>query len=79
VPFFSSLLVRVEPGGAFATHSDTYGHLFHFLGGEGEVTAGERVEAIRPGLVVRIAPGEPHSYRNTGSGELTLLSINVPA
>jgi mannose-6-phosphate isomerase-like protein (cupin superfamily) len=72
-------LVRVEPGGGFSTHADSYGHLFHFLSGEGEVAAGGRFEPVRPGLVVRIPPGEPHSYRNTGTGELTLLSINVPA
>ncbi len=72
-------LVRVEPGGAFSAHVDSYGHLFHFLGGEGTVMAGGREVPIRPGLVVRVSPGEPHSYRNTGAGELTLLSLNIPA
>ena len=71
-------LVRVEPGGAFSSHVDLYGHLFHFLSGEGQVTAGGRQVPIQPGLVVRVSAGEPHAYRNTGTGELTLLSINIP-
>ena len=71
-------LVRVEPGGAFSTHVDPYGHLFHFLSGEGQVTAGCRQVPIQPGLVVRVSAGESHAYRNTGASELTLLSINIP-
>ena len=71
-------LVRVEPGGAFTAHVDSYGHLFHFLGGVGTAAAGGREVRVRPGLLVRVSPGEPHAYRNTGTEEMTLLSINIP-
>lgn len=72
------MLVRVKPGGGFADHRDGYGHLFHFLSGEGIVRVGEREAAAVPGLVVRVAAGERHSYENTGTVPLTLLSVNIP-
>jgi mannose-6-phosphate isomerase-like protein (cupin superfamily) len=72
------MLVRVEQGGGFASHYDGYGHLFYFLSGEGVVRVGEEESRARPGLVVRVATGEAHSYENRGTGELMLISVNVP-
>lgn len=72
------MLVRVEAGGGFANHRDGYGHLFYFLAGEGIVRVGDREVPATPGLVVRVAAGEDHSYGNSGAGELTLISVNVP-
>lgn len=72
------MLVRVEAGGGFATHQDGYGHLFYFLSGEGVVRVGEREMSAAPGLVVRIDAGESHSYENSGTAELVLISVNVP-
>ncbi len=72
------VLTRVAPGGAFSTHRDNYGHLFYFLSGEGLAQVGEEKFDIRPGLAVQVSPGESHAYENTGTEELTLLSVNVP-
>jgi len=72
------VLTRVVPGGRFATHQDDYGHLFYFLGGTGMVWAGEKQLEARPGLAVRVAAGEEHAYENTGTEEMTLISVNVP-
>ena len=71
-------LVRVAPGGGFAPHQDDYGHLFYFLTGEGTVTVAHQAYPIRPGLVVEVAAGESHSYSNSGSDELNLISVNIP-
>ncbi len=72
------VLTRVAPGGIFRTHRDDYGHVFYFLSGEGVVAvAGSRFEA-RPELVVRVTAGELHSYENTGTQDLMLISLNVP-
>ncbi len=72
------VLTRVAPGGIFRTHRDEYGHVFYFLSGEGVVAvAGSRFEA-RPELVVRVTAGELHSYENTGTQDLALISLNVP-
>ncbi len=73
------VLTRVAPGGIFAPHRDPYGHLFYFLAGCGTVRVGDRETEAGPGLVVRVAPGELHSYENTGADDLTLISVNVPA
>src|ERR1700688_1558029 len=71
-------VTRVLPGSGFAAHHDVYGHLLYFLSGSGVVGVNGEEAAIRPGLVVRIQAGEEHYYRNTGSDELTLLSVNIP-
>jgi len=48
------------------------------LSGEG-VTAGlEREFPVKPGSIVRIAPGAFHSTRNTGSEALELIEVEVP-
>jgi len=72
------VLTRVAPGGGFSMHRDDYGHLFYFLGGEGVVWVEGNRYPSRPGLLVRVAAGEPHAYENTGSEDLTLLSVNIP-
>ena len=73
------VLTRVAPGGRFSTHRDDYAHLFYFLGGEGVVWVGEERFQARAGLVVRVAAGIAHAYENTGTEDLTLISINLPA
>jgi len=72
------VLTRVAPGGRFSMHRDDYGHLFYFLGGEGVVWVEGNRYPSRPGLLVRVAAGEPHAYENTGVEDLTLLSVNIP-
>ncbi|HEX9078288.1 MAG TPA: cupin domain-containing protein [Desulfuromonadaceae bacterium] len=72
------VVTRVEPGGAFAPHRDGYGHLFYFLAGSGIVGVGQEETPARPGLVARVAAGEVHWYRNTGSDDLVLISVNIP-
>lgn len=72
------VLTRVAPGGSFSPHRDPYGHMFYLLAGTGIVRVEEKTIPAVPGLVVRVAPGELHSYENTGDGDLTLISVNVP-
>jgi mannose-6-phosphate isomerase-like protein (cupin superfamily) len=72
-------IMRVHPGGAFTTHRDAWGHLFHFLSGVGQVRVGEESLEARPDVTVRVSPGEAHSYENTGEEDLVLVSLNIPA
>ena len=72
------VLTRVAPGGIFAPHRDAYGHLFYFLDGSGVVGAGEEERSAKPGVVVRIAAGEEHWYRNTGNDDIMLISAKIP-
>jgi quercetin dioxygenase-like cupin family protein len=69
---------RVEPGGGFTAHVDSYGHLLYILSGTGVAEAGGEEYRLEPGLVIQIAPGEEHSYRNTGQYVLELISLNLP-
>lgn len=73
------VLTRVAPGGKVASHKDDYAHLLYFLRGEGLVWAGENRASARAGLTVRVPPGEPHGYENTGTEDLMLIAMNVPA
>ncbi len=73
------VVTRLIPGAKFVPHRDKYGHLLYFQSGEGYVRVGDKQIVARPGVVVRILPGEEHEYGNTGSNELTLLSLNLPA
>lgn len=72
-------IMRVRPGGAFTTHRDAWGHLFHFLSGVGQLRIGEESLEVRPDVTVRVSPGEAHSYGNTGEEDLVLVSLNLPA
>ncbi len=70
------VLTRVAPGGEFLPHIDGYHHVLFVLEGSGEVCAGEKVFAMQAGTLVEIPAGERHSYRNTGDGDLVLMTLN---
>jgi quercetin dioxygenase-like cupin family protein len=73
------VLTRLAPGGKFVPHRDKYGHLLYFTSGEGYVRVGDKQIVARAGVVVRIMPGEEHEYGNTGTDDLMLVSMNIPA
>jgi quercetin dioxygenase-like cupin family protein len=68
----------VEPGGAFAAHVDSYGHLLYVLSGSGLAVSGGREFQLASGVVLQIAAGELHSYRNDGPDQLLLITLNLP-
>jgi quercetin dioxygenase-like cupin family protein len=74
-----TVLTRVEPGGKFKVHSDKYSHLFYFISGEGLVWVQKQEYKARPGVVVQVDAGTPHAYENTGTEDLVLISLNLPA
>ncbi len=72
------VLTRVLPGGGVTAHRDAFGHLLYFIGGSGKIGIGGEEVGIKPGLVVRVEPGEEHYYAGSADEELTLLSVNLP-
>src|SRR5206468_2149007 len=48
------------------------------LGGHGLTTGLAAESEVAPGSVLRIAPGTFHSTRNTGSGPLELIEVELP-
>jgi len=75
----SATLTRVEPGGEFPPHQDSYSHVLYFFEGQGEGSVGDEKYVIKPGTVAQIPAGMIHGYRNTGAGEMFLLTFNISA
>jgi quercetin dioxygenase-like cupin family protein len=73
-----AVLTRVAPGGKFKMHRDAYAHLFYFVSGQGIVQVGDQQSVAHAGSVVQVDAGDLHSYENTGTEDLVLLSLNIP-
>ena len=69
---------KVEPGGIFRPHIDSYHHVLYFIEGVGMGWIGEESYDIKPGVVVNIPAGEKHGYKNSGTENMILLTINIP-
>jgi mannose-6-phosphate isomerase-like protein (cupin superfamily) len=52
--------------------------LYHFTAGEGTMTLGDDVFAIKQGDTVCIPPGMPHRVHNTGNTPLKILCCSTP-
>lgn len=72
------VLTRVESGGEFSLHKDSYHHVFYFIEGQGEGWLGDKTYDIKPGRVVEVPAGESHGYKNTAEEDLILITINIP-
>ncbi len=71
------VLTKVETQGEFSTHIDDYHHVFYYLEGSGIGWIDDEEYEIKPGLVVEVPAGKRHGYRNTGSQELMLITLNI--
>jgi len=69
-------LVTFEPGARTAWHAHPFGQTLIVTGGRGHVQRwGGTVEAIRPGDVVWIAPGEKHWHGAAATTAMTHIAI----
>jgi quercetin dioxygenase-like cupin family protein len=66
---------ELAPGGRSAHETHRHEHAVVVLRGSGEVLLGSAVHALRPGDLVRVAPGDAHQFRNTGSEPLGFLCV----
>jgi quercetin dioxygenase-like cupin family protein len=71
-------LMKVQPRGEFPTHFDPYEHFFYLISGTGEAQLGDAVHPIEKGQTIIIEAGVKHGYRNTGSKDMYLLTMNIP-
>ena len=69
---------RIEPGGSIAAETYPQQRAHFCVGGEGVVKAGGKENAIRPGVVILVAPNEDYEVVNTGDDDLHLLTIVTP-
>jgi len=66
---------EIAPGGRSAHERHQHEHAVLVLRGEGEVLlAGER-HTLRSGDLVRVAPGDPHQFKNTGEEPFGFLCV----
>jgi mannose-6-phosphate isomerase-like protein (cupin superfamily) len=72
--------IRHPPGTASREHYHTQAEeVYYVLEGHGEICCDGRTQAIGPGDVVAIVPGQRHKVRPCGEHELVLLVTCVPA
>jgi len=70
-------LTLAKPGGLFPDHVDPYGHIFYILEGEGEAWIEGETFPFRKGISLSVPAGKKHGYRNCGSKDLLLITINL--
>ena len=66
---------ELAAGGRSSHERHRHEHAVVVLRGSGEVLLGDAVHALRPGDLVRVAPGDPHQFRNTGEEPLGFLCV----
>lgn len=71
-------LMRIQPGGEFPAHIDPYAHFFYLISGTGEAQIGDITQPIETSQIIIIEAGEKHGYRNTGSKDMHMLTMNIP-
>ncbi len=74
---FKASLTLAKPGGEFPEHIDSYTHVFYILEGHGEASVEERVIPLKKGTALTVPAGKTHGYRNPGSGDLLLITLNI--
>jgi len=74
---FKASLTLAKPGGEFPEHEDPYFHIFFILEGEGEAFLEGKKIPFRKGTALTVEAGKRHSYRNTGPGDLLLITLNI--
>lgn len=65
----------LEPGERVLLHTHPVEEALVFTGGTGEVTLGDEVVPVGPGVTIHIPAGEVHGFRNTGAVRLDVFVI----
>ena len=66
---------ELAPGGRTARERHQHEHAVVVLRGTGEVTLGDDAHRLGAGDLVRVAPGEPHQFRNAGAEPFGFLCV----
>lgn len=66
---------RLPPDGVVPLHTHPVEEILVFLAGDGIAALGDDSATVGPGVTLHIPAGEPHGFRNMGSGELRVLVI----
>ncbi len=74
-PNFAMRRFRLEAGGNTPLHTHDWEHEMYVLEGEGVVVTDEGEKPVSEGTFMYVAPGEKHSFRNTGDKEMYFLCM----
>ncbi len=74
-PNFAMRRFRLEAGGNTPFHAHGWEHEMYVLDGEGVVVTDDGEKPVSAGTFMYVAPGENHSFRNTGAGEMAFLCM----
>ena len=74
---FKASLTLAKPGGEFPEHVDPYSHIFYILEGEGEASVDGQKIPLKKGTALTVTAGKKHGYRNSGPGDLLLITLNL--
>jgi len=79
-PNFALRRFVMQPGGGMPRHTNTVEHEQYVLSGRARIVIGDQVLDARPGDVVFIPAGVPHSYRVQGDEPFAFLCVvpNLP-
>ena len=70
---------RLGPGRSTTPHHHAVTEeIYYILEGTAEMTLGAETRPVGPGDAIAIPPGERHTIRNTGAGELVFLCTCAP-
>ena len=70
--------MRFENGGRNVRHTHSFDQVLYVVDGEGVVATDDEERRIRPGDLVVIPAGEPHSHGAADGASTTHLAIGVP-
>ena len=76
-PGISVILVDAAPGRGPSLHTHPYAEIMIVQEGSATFTDGENQREVEAGNVVVIPAGEPHGFKNTGTGRLKQIDIHV--
>jgi quercetin dioxygenase-like cupin family protein len=76
---FSIILVHAAPGAGPRLHRHPYPEVFVIESGEARFQLGDDTRVVRGGEIVVGPANVPHSFTNTGTGQLHLTAIHGAA
>jgi quercetin dioxygenase-like cupin family protein len=74
---FKGSLTLAKPRGDFPEHVDPYTHIFYVLEGEGEASVEGQKMPLTEGIALTVPAGKKHGYKNVGTGDLLLITLNI--
>jgi quercetin dioxygenase-like cupin family protein len=74
-PHFAMRNFTIAAGGSMPLHTNTVEHEQFVLGGRARVQLGEQIIEAKPGDVLLIPAGVPHSYATLGSEPYSFLCL----